>query len=171
MAEPARSADAPRSSWRVRRARPSEAAELAALGAGAFARGWSAASIAAELERPDAEVWVLRGARPRSGFLIARRVPGASAGSVRDQLEVLLLAVAPDERRGGGASALLAAALAAARRAGLGGAQLEVRVSNAAAIGLYRSHGFAEVGRRPRYYEGREDAVLMSLALAPGAGE
>jgi ribosomal-protein-alanine N-acetyltransferase len=163
----------------VRRGRRSDAPELAALGASAFARGWSADSIAAELEQPGAEIWVLRGARPRSGFLIARHVPGTSAGSAPgtpagsagDQLEVLLLAVAADERRAGGASALLATALTAARQAGLAGSQLEVRASNAAAIALYRRHGFADVGRRPRYYEGREDAVLMSLEFAPETRE
>jgi ribosomal-protein-alanine N-acetyltransferase len=41
---------------------------------------------------------------------------------------------------------------------------LEVRASNAAALGLYRLLGFAETGRRPRYYHDPvEDAVLMRL--------
>ncbi|MDW8269152.1 MAG: ribosomal protein S18-alanine N-acetyltransferase [Anaerolineae bacterium] len=40
---------------------------------------------------------------------------------------------------------------------------LEVRVSNARAIALYRRHGFVEVGRRPRYYsDNDEDALLMT---------
>ena len=43
---------------------------------------------------------------------------------------------------------------------------LEVRASNEAALGLYRRLGFAETGRRPRYYQApEEDAVLMSLGL------
>ncbi len=47
---------------------------------------------------------------------------------------------------------------------------LEVRPSNPTAIALYASEGFAMIGRRPRYYpakDGREDAILMSLELAP----
>jgi ribosomal-protein-alanine N-acetyltransferase len=45
---------------------------------------------------------------------------------------------------------------------------LEVRPSNPAAIALYQSLGFAEIGRRPRYYpaaDGREDAIVMGREL------
>ncbi|HET6430931.1 ribosomal protein S18-alanine N-acetyltransferase [Dyella sp.] len=45
---------------------------------------------------------------------------------------------------------------------------LEVRPSNPVAQKLYASVGFTEIGRRPRYYparEGREDAIVMELAL------
>ena len=46
---------------------------------------------------------------------------------------------------------------------------LEVRPSNRAAIGLYRSSGFNEVGMRRGYYpadnDEREDAVIMARAL------
>ncbi|TCN76317.1 ribosomal protein S18-alanine N-acetyltransferase [Shewanella fodinae] len=45
---------------------------------------------------------------------------------------------------------------------------LEVRVSNTAAIGLYRHLGFIETGSRRNYYHtanGREDALLMELRL------
>jgi len=43
---------------------------------------------------------------------------------------------------------------------------LEVRESNKAAIAMYSSLGFVEVGRRKKYYPGRfkrEDAVVMRL--------
>ncbi|MDX1694755.1 MAG: ribosomal protein S18-alanine N-acetyltransferase [Ketobacteraceae bacterium] len=45
---------------------------------------------------------------------------------------------------------------------------LEVRPSNPAAIRLYETFGFREVGRRKNYYphtEGREDAIMMALSL------
>jgi [ribosomal protein S18]-alanine N-acetyltransferase len=45
---------------------------------------------------------------------------------------------------------------------------LEVRPSNPNAKTLYESIGFAEIGRRPRYYparHGREDAIVMELVL------
>jgi len=47
---------------------------------------------------------------------------------------------------------------------------LEVRPSNPAAIALYHSEGFNEIGRRPRYYpakDGREDAIVMAIELLP----
>jgi ribosomal-protein-alanine N-acetyltransferase len=45
---------------------------------------------------------------------------------------------------------------------------LEVRASNIAAITLYEAVGFVEMSIRRGYYpatKGREDAVLMGLAL------
>ena len=45
---------------------------------------------------------------------------------------------------------------------------LEVRASNRNAIALYEAMGFCEMGIRRNYYpaqQGREDAVLMGLAL------
>lgn len=45
---------------------------------------------------------------------------------------------------------------------------LEVRPSNAAAMSLYESVGFNEIGRRPGYYpasNGREDALVMAMEL------
>ncbi|WP_082078958.1 ribosomal protein S18-alanine N-acetyltransferase [Pseudoalteromonas rubra] len=45
---------------------------------------------------------------------------------------------------------------------------LEVRVSNEAAIGLYRKAGFTEMGVRKSYYptaQGKEDALLMGKVL------
>ena len=38
---------------------------------------------------------------------------------------------------------------------------LEVRVGNVAAIQLYERFGFAPAGIRKRYYEGRDDAIVM----------
>ena len=61
-------------------------------------------------------------------------------------------------------------------RAGALGAReafLEVRPSNTAAIRLYLSMGFAQVGVRRGYYQavgGREDAAVLKLALADAAG-
>lgn len=47
---------------------------------------------------------------------------------------------------------------------------LEVRPSNPRAIALYRDEGFNEIGTRPNYYpaaKGREDAIVMAMALLP----
>jgi ribosomal-protein-alanine N-acetyltransferase len=43
---------------------------------------------------------------------------------------------------------------------------LEVRASNEPALGFYRSLGFSQTGRRPRYYaDPVEDALLLALRL------
>ena len=42
---------------------------------------------------------------------------------------------------------------------------LEVSEANAPARALYRRLGFAEVGRRPRYYDDGGDALVLRLPL------
>jgi ribosomal-protein-alanine N-acetyltransferase len=65
-------------------------------------------------------------------------------------------------RRRGVARALIEELLAHARSAGVRRLTLEVRVSNFAAQGLYREHGFRLVGLRRGYYRDRgEDALVM----------
>lgn len=48
-----------------------------------------------------------------------------------------------------------------ARRAGLASLTLEVRESNVSAQSLYRRFGFVPVGVRAKYYENRDDAIVM----------
>lgn len=76
--------------------------------------------------------------------------------------EIINLAVHPDFRRQGLGRAVLNALLEDADRRGLHRLALEVRVSNGAAIALYRSHGFAVAGLRRRFYSlPTEDAYTM----------
>ena len=47
------------------------------------------------------------------------------------------------------------------------GVSLEVRADNPVAQKLYVSEGFAEVGRRPRYYQPDDvDAIVMRVDIA-----
>jgi ribosomal-protein-alanine N-acetyltransferase len=56
--------------------------------------------------------------------------------------------------------------LAWAQRQGARRMELEVRISNRAAIALYERAGFVQDGRRRGYYrDPEEDAVLMGLPL------
>lgn len=80
---------------------------------------------------------------------------------VADEAHIMNLAVAPDRRRQGIAATLVANLLSTAGDRGSIAATLEVRASNEAALGLYRSFGFTESGRRPRYYPDGEDALIM----------
>jgi ribosomal-protein-alanine acetyltransferase len=86
--------------------------------------------------------------------------------AVADEFEILNLAVDPAHRRHGIAWRLMGHALEYARRAGARRSYLEVRGSNAGAIALYSRIGFAECGRRPRYYQYPvEDAAVLALDL------
>lgn len=79
-----------------------------------------------------------------------------------DEGHVTSLAVEPDQRRRGIGGTLLAALCHDAVGRGLVAMTLEVRVSNAAAIAMYRRFGFAPSGVRPNYYaDDGEDALIM----------
>lgn len=80
---------------------------------------------------------------------------------VADDAHIMNLAVDRAEQRQGVAARLLARLLTDAGDRGAVGATLEVRASNAAALGLYGRFGFIEAGRRARYYPDGEDAVIM----------
>ncbi|MGH7530457.1 MAG: ribosomal protein S18-alanine N-acetyltransferase [Gemmatimonadales bacterium] len=92
------------------------------------------------------------------GYLVAR--------ATADEGEILNLAVAPEGRRRGMGRALVRRALGELVRHGVRDVFLEVRESNAGARALYAAHGFAEVGRRPRYYRRPvEDAIILRAAI------
>ncbi len=88
---------------------------------------------------------------------------------VLDEVSLHTIAVARNWRRTGVGRILMAAMLEHSRAQGASRCLLEVRVSNTAAIALYRAFKFTEDGVRLSYYPvadgGREDALLMSLPL------
>lgn len=87
---------------------------------------------------------------------------------VLDEAHLLNISVAKPFQGQGLGRALLAHMVEVSRRHQAANMFLEVRVSNTNAIALYESVGFCEMGIRRNYYptkSGREDAVLMGLAL------
>ena len=80
---------------------------------------------------------------------------------VADEMELHLIAAAPECRRQGIASALLRKMFQAAREACVARLFLEVRAGNAVAQALYAKHGFCTIAVRKRYYGATEDALIM----------
>ncbi len=84
------------------------------------------------------------------------------------EAHVLNLCVSQSWRCRGIGRAMLEHLLARAAASGAHEAYLEVRPSNTAAIRLYQTLGFEQVGVRRGYYQavgGREDATVLKLAL------
>jgi len=80
--------------------------------------------------------------------------------------DIQTIALDPSRRGGGRGRSLLRALIAQAVLRGAKELFLEVRDDNPVAQRLYLSEGFAELGRRPRYYQpGNVDAVVMRLDL------
>ncbi|KAF0221713.1 MAG: ribosomal-protein-alanine [Geobacteraceae bacterium] len=78
-----------------------------------------------------------------------------------DEGHILDVAVHKDFRGYGLGKLLVERVIAECREGGADFVSLEVRPSNHAAIALYRKLGFKETGRRKRYYENGEDAIMM----------
>ena len=126
-------------------------AALAALHATSFPDPWGTEAIRELFAGPGVFAFLFP-----EGFILAR-----AAG---DEAEILTLAVMPQMRRQGLGRSLIRAAAHHARNLGANSLFLEVAANNIAAQALYRSQGFAAVGRRKAYY-GAQDADVLKVML------
>lgn len=146
---------------------------LAALHEEAFAAqhetGWSAESLANLVTMPGAVALLAMAGDQPAGFLLLR--------VAADEAEIVTLAVHPRRQRLGVARALLLQGLADAGARGAAACFLEVAEDNRPARALYAALGFADVGRRRDYYDGkqekdgghvkRRDAIVMKREIRP----
>jgi len=140
----------------LRPASEDDVAEVAAMERRCFADPWPAAAFTSLPENPSVFFVVARSGvdGQLSGYVVGWHV--------MDEAELANLAVAPAARRRGVGRLLLDRMLDDARERGTARVFLEVRESNAAARRLYASRGFAEVGRRKKYYRSPdEDALIL----------
>lgn len=150
-----------RRTLRVRPAVLDDAGAIRRLESEAFGPdAWGAHAVAEELHTENRRIAVAQ---------VDERVIGWVAASVvADVADLTRIAVASAARRQGAGAALLAWAVEQARIAGAERMILEVAATNAAAIGLYVSDGFAEIARRSGYYGGRLDALVLQRAVRLG---
>ena len=80
-----------------------------------------------------------------------------------DEAHISTIAVAANWRRRGLGHLLLLNVLFLAYKSEAELATLEVRTTNNVAQELYRAYRFEIVGGRKRYYQGREDALIMTV--------
>ncbi len=118
---------------------------------------WSADQFLRELDNPLAAVDLLFAGRQLAGYLCSWLICG--------ELHIHNVATLPQFRRLKVAARLMRHAMARCPAEDLERVFLEVRISNAGAIALYKSLGFSEVGIRKDYYPGGEDAILMELNI------
>lgn len=85
--------------------------------------------------------------------------------AVLDEGNITNIATHPDFRRLGVARKIIEKIIQVSKEKNLSFLTLEVRESNAAARKFYSSLGFNVVGKREKYYDHKEDAILMTLYL------
>jgi len=132
-----------------------DAPELAIVHAQSFEAPWSADDIAGLLAGAGGFGLAVAEPEALSGFILCRLAA--------DEAEILTLATRAFRRRRGVATALLRAARGAATAAGARAIFLEVAADNTAALALYDSQGFIQVGERPGYYARPGDSAATAL--------
>jgi ribosomal-protein-alanine N-acetyltransferase len=126
------------------------------------AAGWGEKGLQGELAKKNALVLGASVEGRAAGFICAEFIAPES--------QILNIAVHPGTARKGIATALFAAFAAEAAKRGCNLAALEVNERNLPAIRFYEKLGFKIVGRRAKFYNGSQDALLMDLALASAKG-
>ena len=115
---------------------------------------WSLNSVSGELENP-LSLWLVA----LEGAQVAGYV---GSQTVCNETDMMNVAVSPQYRRQGIAEALVTELVEQLKARESHCLTLEVRASNAPAIGLYEKLGFSQVGRRKNYYRNpREDALIL----------
>ncbi len=128
-----------------------------------FADPWELGAFESELSNRISVYIVARDAE--SGAVVGY----GGVWMMYDCANITNIAVAPDYRRGGLGGEILRLLTEVSRENAMDSITLEVRVSNEAAIALYKKYGFEQCGLRKRYYKDNEDAVLMTKMICGNA--
>ncbi len=111
---------------------------------------WSADDFA-DLKKSGCEIIA-----SQNGFIVWR--------AVADEAELITIGVAPDARRTGIGVAMIGIMEGELKKSGVKSVFLEVAENNAPARKLYEQNGYAQIGVRPKYYDGI-DAIMMKKDL------
>lgn len=111
---------------------------------------WSADDFA-DLKKSGCEIIA-----SQNGFIVWR--------AVADEAELITIGVAPDARRTGIGAAMIGIMEGELKKSGVKSVFLEVAENNAPARKLYEQNGYAQIGVRPKYYDGI-DAIMMKKDL------
>jgi ribosomal-protein-alanine N-acetyltransferase len=136
----------------VRPMREQDIADVVALERRAFTEPWSEEAFVDELAHGNRRYVVAE-----SGGVI---VGYGGVMVVDEEGHIMTVAVEPAATRRKVGTRLMLELVDLAIASGASHLTLEVRMSNDAALGLYRKLGFASVGLRPGYYRD-EDALVM----------
>ena len=132
------------------------------------------AFAAIEAEHPGYPAWGISGfeaeEKNRNAVTLAAEIEGQAAGFLnfwvlRPQVQLNTLAVGKAYLRSGAATALVGKLVEYAAKSLCREIDLEVNEHNAPAIALYRRLGFEIVGKRPKFYNNTDAALLMRKTL------
>lgn len=133
---------------------------LSELHRACFPDGWGVASMDEVLRSPGVYAILAADGEQAAGLALGRRIA--------DEAELLTIGVAPEFRRQGLGAALVRAVASVVPRARA--LHLEVAADNPPALMLYRTLGFAQIGRRKDYYRRPDGHLVDALTFAVDPG-
>lgn len=117
---------------------------------------WPLLEMVGVLTFPSVERWKAEDGARLAGFV------AADIRKSQNLAWIVTIAVAPDYRRQGLGNRLLEKVEGLV---GMKTMRLSVRANNRAAIQLYQRRGYEQIDVWPKYYSGKEDAVVMEKVL------
>lgn len=133
------------------------AERMAALHGKCFDQAWPASEFASLLSMPSTHAFAIQQDKRHLALVLVR--------IAADEAEILTIGVDPDFRGKRLGLAVLDRAERAVSESGAISMFLEVNQHNDSARALYTRAGYSEIGRRPRYYRGRDDALIYRKSL------
>ncbi len=118
-----------------------------------FAHPWTEEQLREEPDNPTARFYAV--------IINSRAVAYIGANNIAGEVYITNVAVLPEYRGKGFASCLMGVLLSVSSKEKAEFVSLEVRESNQTAIRLYEKLGFAEQGRRKRFYRDPEEDALI----------
>jgi len=145
----------------IRRMKEDDLPAVRTIEALSFSNPWSDSTFLGEIQNTPVSFPLVVVRKPSDkviGYIIYWHI--------REDVQVNNIAVHPDFRGKGIGEALMRHVIEKVRKNGATFMTLEVRLSNAAAVTLYKKLGFDILGTRKNYYTNPdEDAYLMGLVL------
>lgn len=141
----------------LRRADERDLPQIMAIERASFTSPWSESYFKHELYNPITHFYLIEYQEQVAGYIVFWLIV--------DEIHIANLAVHPQFRKAGLGTKLLNYALEMGQRHKVKQVTLEVNERNTAAIQLYTKLQFKPLGRRPKYYENRDDALIMSRQL------
>lgn len=105
-----------------------------------------------------------------SKYIVAKNLNNIIVGFagikiILDEAEIMNIVTKKEERHQGIGKLLLNEIIKISKENNINLINLEVNAKNTIAINLYKKYNFKEVGLRKKYYNGQDDAVLMTLKI------
>lgn len=122
-----------------------------------FDEFWNASVLDKELENPLSEYIVAICGNEVVGY--------AGLWQPIDEGHITNIVTKKDKRRNHIGTKMLEEIINLAKNKGLKCVTLEVNVNNESAINLYKKYNFKEIGKRNKYYNNTDDAIIMTLEI------